>query len=417
MEVRIAGTRCSRWRRTCPAPGRSRHPGAPGGGGQLRRPGVAADRGPRAALGPDPRSLRSQHHRQPVRSRSGRRRAGMRGARLGGHPGRRDFVDLDGEAAHERRQYCHGQVLALIKRRTLALLRKEVEPVEQVAYARFLAEWQGVGSGSRGSDAVLAALEQLSGYPMPASAVESVILPARVADYSPAMLDELPPWRGLRGWATAGSATPTAGCAGTSGVRTPARCAPTRPTTAVRSCWRPCGPAAPTSSTRCCHHGLGRRPVRVRGSPVGPGLGRAGHRGHLLAPRALAGGGAHRRAPARPLARTHRARLAGGGLARPVGRRGRLPDDGWPLVPAWPGQISPGRAAGRRRLRPAGPLRRRQPGQRDDRERGGGLRSGLPGPERPRGDGPVSPWLLHRGSRRCPVRAHGRRRPVPGAAA
>ena len=61
-------------------------------------------------------------------------------------------------------------MLALIKRRTLALLRKGVEPVEQVAYARFLAEWQGIGSGARGTDAVLATLEQLAGYPMPASA-------------------------------------------------------------------------------------------------------------------------------------------------------------------------------------------------------------------------------------------------------
>ncbi|HEX3197049.1 MAG TPA: helicase-related protein, partial [Propionibacteriaceae bacterium] len=80
------------------------------------------------------------------------------------------FVDLTGEAANERRQYCHSRVLALIKRRTLALLRKGVEPVEQVAFARFLAEWQGVGSGARGVDAVLGAIEQLSGYPIPASA-------------------------------------------------------------------------------------------------------------------------------------------------------------------------------------------------------------------------------------------------------
>jgi ATP-dependent Lhr-like helicase len=82
-------------------------------------------------------------------------------------------------------------VLALIKRRTLAGLRKSVEPVEQVAYARFLPEWQGVGTGQRGTDAVLGALEQLSGYALPASAVEAVVLPSRVANYSPAMLDEL----------------------------------------------------------------------------------------------------------------------------------------------------------------------------------------------------------------------------------
>ncbi|HEY5848830.1 MAG TPA: ATP-dependent helicase [Microlunatus sp.] len=98
---------------------------------------------------------------------------------------------VDSEPGKSDRQYCHAQVLALIKRRTLALLRKGVEPVEQVAYARFLAEWQGIGAPSRGTDAVLATVEQLAGYPMPASAVESMILPARVADYAPAMLDEL----------------------------------------------------------------------------------------------------------------------------------------------------------------------------------------------------------------------------------
>ncbi len=100
------------------------------------------------------------------------------------------FVDPVPGAADDR-QYCSSQVLALIKRRTLALLRKEVEPVEQAAFARFLPGWQGVGSGGRGADAVLSALEQLAGYPMPASALETLILPARVRDYTPALLDEL----------------------------------------------------------------------------------------------------------------------------------------------------------------------------------------------------------------------------------
>jgi ATP-dependent Lhr-like helicase len=94
-------------------------------------------------------------------------------------------------ADQEAHQYCHQRNLALIKRRTLAKLRHGIEPVDQVTYARFLAEWQGVGSGVRGTEAVLSVLEQLSGYPLPASMVESVILPARVADYSPGMLDEL----------------------------------------------------------------------------------------------------------------------------------------------------------------------------------------------------------------------------------
>jgi ATP-dependent Lhr-like helicase len=103
---------------------------------------------------------------------------------------RGSFID-PGPAIGDDDQLCHTQVLALIKRRSLAALRREVEPVEQVAYARFLAEWQGVGSRSHGTDAVLSTLEQLAGYAMPASAVESMVLPARVEDYRPAMLDEL----------------------------------------------------------------------------------------------------------------------------------------------------------------------------------------------------------------------------------
>ncbi|MBO0812138.1 MAG: DEAD/DEAH box helicase, partial [Microlunatus sp.] len=91
----------------------------------------------------------------------------------------------------ERREYCHQRNLALIKRRTLAKLRHGIEPVDQVAYQRFLVDWQGIGSGVRGTEAVLSVLEQLAGYPLPASMIESVILPARVADYSAAMLDEL----------------------------------------------------------------------------------------------------------------------------------------------------------------------------------------------------------------------------------
>ena len=128
----------------------------------------------------------------PLRVGTGDRRVGLRRvgtasrALVAG-----SFVDLPGEASSERRQYCHSQVLALIKRRTLARLRKGVEPVEQVAFARFLAEWQGVGKSGRGVDAVLGPSNSSPAIRLPASAVESMILPARVADYSPSMLDEL----------------------------------------------------------------------------------------------------------------------------------------------------------------------------------------------------------------------------------
>jgi len=101
------------------------------------------------------------------------------------------FIELRDSPSVQRNQYCHQRILALIKRRTLAALRREVEPVEQVAFARFLPQWQGIGSGGRGTDAVLSTIEQLAGCPLPGSMVESVVLPARVADYTSAMLDEL----------------------------------------------------------------------------------------------------------------------------------------------------------------------------------------------------------------------------------
>ncbi|GAA5158117.1 Lhr family ATP-dependent helicase [Ornithinimicrobium tianjinense] len=93
---------------------------------------------------------------------------------------------------------CDAEVLRLLRRRSLAALRQEVEPVPQRTYARFLPRWQGatgLGSGEgeqlRGVDGVLRAVEQLAGARLPASSLESLVLPARVRDYSPALLDEL----------------------------------------------------------------------------------------------------------------------------------------------------------------------------------------------------------------------------------
>ncbi|PZU50484.1 MAG: DEAD/DEAH box helicase [Arsenicicoccus sp.] len=85
---------------------------------------------------------------------------------------------------------CDAEVLRLLRRRSLAALRQEVEPVTQAAYARFLPRWQSVGE-LRGLDGTVRAVEQLAGARIPASALESLVLPARVVDYSPAMLDEL----------------------------------------------------------------------------------------------------------------------------------------------------------------------------------------------------------------------------------
>jgi ATP-dependent Lhr-like helicase len=104
-------------------------------------------------------------------------------------------------------EWCDAEVLRLLRRRCLARLRKEAEPVPPEVLARFLPAWHGIGAHGAGahgaggvpagsrrrSDAatVLEVLERLAGAPVPASALETLILPGRVPDYSPALLDEL----------------------------------------------------------------------------------------------------------------------------------------------------------------------------------------------------------------------------------
>ncbi len=97
-------------------------------------------------------------------------------------------------------------MLRQLRRRSLAALRKEVEPVEAAALARFLPEWQARAARRPGPtrgcppgraaavallDEVYEAIDQLAGAALPASALETLILPGRVPGYQPAMLDEL----------------------------------------------------------------------------------------------------------------------------------------------------------------------------------------------------------------------------------
>ncbi|WP_460751439.1 Lhr family helicase [Myceligenerans cantabricum] len=89
-------------------------------------------------------------------------------------------------------EWCDPGVLRVLRRRSLAALRAEVEPVVQEGLGVFLPRWQGVGSGNlRGTDGLLQVVEQLAGAAVPASALETLVLPSRVQDYSPALLDEL----------------------------------------------------------------------------------------------------------------------------------------------------------------------------------------------------------------------------------
>ena len=89
------------------------------------------------------------------------------------------------------REWCDTEVLRALKRRSLARLRKQVEPVEQAALGRFLPHWQGVTRPRKGLDGLLDVMEQLQGLPLPASDWERFVLPARVSDYKPSDLDEL----------------------------------------------------------------------------------------------------------------------------------------------------------------------------------------------------------------------------------
>jgi ATP-dependent Lhr-like helicase len=102
------------------------------------------------------------------------------GAFLPNPPGTTEYVDVE--------------VLRALKQKTLARLRKAIEPVAPEAFARFLGEWQHVASSSartRPEDALLKAITQLEGCPIPISALETEILPARVNGYRGHYLDSL----------------------------------------------------------------------------------------------------------------------------------------------------------------------------------------------------------------------------------
>jgi ATP-dependent Lhr-like helicase len=93
------------------------------------------------------------------------------------------------------REWCDAEMLRMIRRKSLAKLRREVEPVEQYTLARFLTHWQGLlmprRTGHGNLDGLLDAIESLQGAPLPASLMETAILPARIAEYAPAGLDTL----------------------------------------------------------------------------------------------------------------------------------------------------------------------------------------------------------------------------------
>jgi ATP-dependent Lhr-like helicase len=89
------------------------------------------------------------------------------------------------------REWSDPGVLRSLRRRSLAKLRQEIEPVDADALGRFAVSWHGIGAGRTGLEPLLDAIEQLQGAAMPASVLEREILPARVENYESAMLDTL----------------------------------------------------------------------------------------------------------------------------------------------------------------------------------------------------------------------------------
>ena len=93
-------------------------------------------------------------------------------------------------AAHGR-EHCHPEVLRMLRRRSLAALRREVESVSADTLARFLPAWHGIGARAGGPDRLLEVVFQLQGAALPASVIERDVIASRISGYTPRLLDEL----------------------------------------------------------------------------------------------------------------------------------------------------------------------------------------------------------------------------------
>ena len=103
-------------------------------------------------------------------------------------------------------EWIDAQVLSRLKRRSLQALRSDVEPVDHAVFADQLLAHQRVTRPLAGTDGLLEALDRLDGMPLPLSALETLVLPSRVRDYRPSMLDELTA-AGVVTWIGAGELT------------------------------------------------------------------------------------------------------------------------------------------------------------------------------------------------------------------
>ena len=308
-------------------------------------------------------------------------------------------------------EWCDAEVLRSLRRRSLARLRHEVEPVEPAALARFLPAWQNIGGRLRGVDGVVTVIEQLAGCAVPASALESLVLPSRVADYQPSMLDELSA-TGEVLWAGHGGLPGSDGwvslhMADTAHLTLPDHGELERSDDheAVLEAlsgggayfFRQLATAVGTSDDKALSAALWDLAWS----------GRVGN--DTLAPLACPHQGRAQRTPGQADARTStfRAAAALGGSTSIGATRGR-----GPLVPAAAARDRPHQAGTRDRREPARAPRRGHPRRGDERAHARWFRRDLPRARGVRGDRTLPTRLLRGGARRCPVRYGGRHRPA-----
>ncbi|MDY7034354.1 MAG: DEAD/DEAH box helicase, partial [Thermodesulfobacteriota bacterium] len=88
-------------------------------------------------------------------------------------------------------EWCHVKVLHQLKQRTLAKYRNQAAPVDEAEFCMFLPQWHGIQSGRTGMEHLLEVIQQLEDMPFSWMMLSQVILPQRIADFHPDMLNEL----------------------------------------------------------------------------------------------------------------------------------------------------------------------------------------------------------------------------------
>ncbi len=330
--VRVAGERALDRRREEAGLYRDALGVAPPGGAARGLPGRRARRAGRSSCG-------------ATLARTGRSRPATSSARFGVDASavlaaleqRGELVRGELRPLGTQREWCDPDVLRRVRRASLAALRREIEPVDREALARFAPAWQGVDrqpAAGAGVERLRDVLAPLQGLPLAPELWEHDVLPRRLGAYSPAWLDELCA-TGELVWVGAGA---------TGGRGRPSRLVLSRRRPAARSAGgtRAAGRVAPRSRARApaCRRLLLHRPARgtpracrpgpARGT-LGPRLVRRGHQ-RRVRPVALSPGGRvpppgrarARVAQARPRALSQAPAPHGAASGTLVADRGRL---------------------------------------------------------------------------------------------